>query len=139
MTVVMRVKVRTVTAFEQRVYEALLEVPRGCVTTYKRLAQRVGCGSCRAVAQALRRNPDAPRVPCHRVIASDGTLGGYQGARSGAPIERKRRRLAAEGVAFEQGRLATASALYDWNRGRKDVPRGPGLMPKNSASERAMA
>jgi methylated-DNA-[protein]-cysteine S-methyltransferase len=135
----MTVNVREPTAFERRVYAALLEVPRGRVTTYKALAQRVGCGSCRAVAQALRRNPDAPRVPCHRVIASDGTLGGYQGASSGAAVERKRRLLAAEGVVFERGRLATAGALYDWGRGRKDVPRGPGLMPKNSASERAMS
>ena len=49
--------------------------------------------SAQAVGQALRRNPFAPDVPCHRVVAADGSLGGYNGAREGAELERKRQLL----------------------------------------------
>ncbi|OGV64411.1 MAG: hypothetical protein A3K19_09630 [Lentisphaerae bacterium RIFOXYB12_FULL_65_16] len=95
-----------VTEFQHRVYEALRRVPRGRVTTYKALADFLGCGSCRAIGQALRRNPFAPKVPCHRVIASDLRIGGFAGATSGAEIARKRRLLASEGVRFRNERLA---------------------------------
>ena len=54
---------RVPTVFEARVYEALRRIPRGQVTTYGRLAAALGCGSARAVGQALRRNPFAPEVP----------------------------------------------------------------------------
>ena len=101
-----------VTDFRRRVYDAVSEVPRGKVTTYKLVAQRVGCGSCRAVGQALRRNPFAPRVPCHRVIASDLTLGGFAGAAAGPSLDRKRRLLAREGVRFTRSRLADPARLF---------------------------
>jgi methylated-DNA-[protein]-cysteine S-methyltransferase len=96
-----------ITAFQQRVYAALAEVPAGRVTTYGLLARRIGCRAPRAVGQALRRNPFAPRVPCHRVIASNLTLGGFAGHTTGPEIERKRRLLAQEGVLFDAttGRL----------------------------------
>jgi methylated-DNA-[protein]-cysteine S-methyltransferase len=65
------------TPFRRRVYLALLEVPRGRVTTYALLAKRVGCASARAVGGALRANPFAPDVPCHRVVAADLGIGGF--------------------------------------------------------------
>ena len=95
-----------VTRFQQSVYNSLVRIPSGRVTTYARLAAAIGCRSPRAVGQALRRNPFAPKVPCHRVIASDLTPGGFNGARSGEDLERKLRRLKAEGVLFRDGRLA---------------------------------
>lgn len=97
-----------VTPFQSRVYAALAAVPAGRVTTYTGLARQIGCGSPRAVGQALRRNPYAPRVPCHRVIASDLTPGGFCGRSEGAEIRRKLRLLAGEGVVFDAatGRLA---------------------------------
>jgi len=102
-----------VTPFQQRVYDALCEVPRGRVTTYGLLARRIGCGSLRAVGQALRANPFAPRVPCHRVIAGQGTLGGFQGCAQGAAVRRKRALLLAEGVRFDaDGRLAEPARLW---------------------------
>jgi len=99
-----------VTAFQRRVYNALLAIPAGRVTTYALLARRIGCASPRAVGQALRRNPFAPRVPCHRVIASDLSPGGFAGHTDGPELARKRRLLAAEGVRFDgtTGRLAEA-------------------------------
>ena len=71
----------------------LLNVPAGATITYGELARRIGCRSAQAVGQALKRNPFAPEVPCHRVIAANGSLGGYFGKREGDMIERKRRLL----------------------------------------------
>lgn len=84
------------TDFQRRVYIALLYIPAGTTITYGELARRVGCRSAQAVGQALKRNPFAPEVPCHRVVAADGSLGGYNGARKGAELERKRQLLEGE-------------------------------------------
>lgn len=111
-----------ISAFQKRVYEALKRVPKGRVTTYGRLARRVGCGSARAVGQALGRNPFAPVVPCHRVIAGDLTLGGFNGARRGPAIQRKRAVLAAEGVQFgPDGVLLEVWRLFDHGARRKST------------------
>lgn len=87
-----------ITEFQRRVYLALLEVPRGETITYKALGERIGCRSAQAVGQALRRNPFAPEVPCHRVVASDGSIGGFHGQREGEMIARKRQLLEEEGA-----------------------------------------
>ncbi len=104
------------TSFQERVYAATREIPRGRVTTYKLLAVHIGCRSCRAVGQALKRNPFAPQVPCHRVIASDGSLGGFQGKRAGPALQRKTRLLADEGVFFSGGRLEDPRCLFRFVR-----------------------
>ncbi|MCM2267924.1 MAG: MGMT family protein [Elusimicrobiales bacterium] len=66
------------TPFQQAVWKACMSIPRGQTRSYKWLAQRIGRpGAARAVGSALGRNPFAPVVPCHRVISSDGTLGGF--------------------------------------------------------------
>ncbi len=66
------------------------------------MGRAVGCGAARAVGQALRRNPYAPRVPCHRVSAG-----------AGAEVRAKRALLAREGVRFDQrGRLAEPARLF---------------------------
>lgn len=85
-----------ITAFQRRVYLALLEVPAGTTISYGELARRIGCRSAQAVGQALKRNPFAPHVPCHRVVASDGTIGGFHGQRDGELIEKKKRLLREE-------------------------------------------
>jgi methylated-DNA-[protein]-cysteine S-methyltransferase len=97
------------TPFQQRVYDALLKIPRGQVTTYGLLARYLRCKSAQAVGQALRRNPFAPRVPCHRVIASSLQIGGYVGDRTGPEIIRKQKLLAREGVGFVNGTLRDPS------------------------------
>ena len=102
----------TITSFQRAVYAATSAIPRGKVTTYQLLAARIGCGSPRAVGQALKRNPFAPKVPCHRVISTDLAIGGFSGKRTGANITRKVRMLAAEGVAFTRGRLADPKRVY---------------------------
>ena len=88
----------TITPFQRRVYLELLNVPRGQTITYGELARRIGCRSAQAVGQALRRNPFAPHVPCHRVVAADGSLCGFNGQREGEQIERKHQLLIDEGA-----------------------------------------
>lgn len=85
-----------ITDFQRRVYLELMKVPRGSTITYGELARRIGCRSAQAVGQALKRNPFAPAVPCHRVVAADGSIGGFGGHRDGEYIERKRRLLEQE-------------------------------------------
>jgi methylated-DNA-[protein]-cysteine S-methyltransferase len=80
-------------AFQRRVWEALVQIPFGEIESYGRLAHRLGLpvGSARAVGAANGRNPVAIIVPCHRVIASTGQLTGYAGG-----IHRKAALLALE-------------------------------------------
>lgn len=104
-----------VTPFQQRVYDACTRVPRGRVTTYGMVAAHLGCRSPRAVGQALRRNPFAPRVPCHRVIASTLAIGGFVGQSEGAEVRRKRQLLQAEGVSFDaDGQLCDPGCLWNF-------------------------
>lgn len=119
------------TPFEERVYAAVSRIPKGRVTTYKLLAEAVGCGSCRAVGQALKRNPLAPAVPCHRVIASDLRPGGFKGARDGAVVRAKLRLLSREGVRFTRERLEDPGRIYRFSR--QERPRGMAGAPKKSA------
>ena len=65
------------TAFQQRVWQALLTIPYGKTVSYGELARMVGCKSAQAVGQAVGANPIALFIPCHRVIAAHGKLGGY--------------------------------------------------------------
>ena len=71
---------KTLTSFEWQVLGAAAQIPPGETRTYQWIARAIGRPkAARAVGQALRNNPFAPVVPCHRVIKSDGSLGGYQG------------------------------------------------------------
>jgi methylated-DNA-[protein]-cysteine S-methyltransferase len=89
------------TAFQERVFAALAGIPAGFVTTYGSLATQLGCHSSQAIGQALRKNPFAPEVPCHRVVKSDGSLGGFFGDSTDHAHMRKRRLLEAEGIIFD--------------------------------------
>jgi methylated-DNA-[protein]-cysteine S-methyltransferase len=85
-----------VSPFTRRVLEATAEVPFGRLDTYRAIASRVGKPSAtRAVGNALGRNPIPVIVPCHRIIRSDSSLGGYTGG-----LHIKQRLLAIEGVAL---------------------------------------
>ena len=68
------------TDFQILVWKEILKIPYGEIRTYKEIAQAIGRpNSSRAVANACGKNPYAPDIPCHRVIRSDGKLGGYSG------------------------------------------------------------
>jgi methylated-DNA-[protein]-cysteine S-methyltransferase len=90
------VDLRHLTPFQRRVLQAAQAVPRGEVSTYGQIARRIGRPrSARAVGQALGSNPVPIVIPCHRILASDGGLGGYSG-RGG--IRTKRQLLQLEGA-----------------------------------------
>lgn len=88
------------TPFRLKVWEQLRQIPYGQAISYGELARRIGQpGASRAVGGANRHNPIAIIVPCHRVIAADGSQGGYSGNCSGS-AEVKRALLALEGIHF---------------------------------------
>lgn len=87
-------------SFNERCYLLLRQVPKGRVTTYAELARGLKSKAYRAVGNAMNKNPYAPKVPCHRVVKSDGTLGGYaKGPKAKINI------LAKEGVKINSGRV----------------------------------
>ena len=84
------------TPFQISVWEALKTIPSGETRTYSQIAQQIGRPKAvRAVATAIGKNPYAPDIPCHRVVRTDGALGGYSGP---GGIETKARLLREEGV-----------------------------------------
>ena len=86
------------TPFQKKVWQEILKIPKGKTITYKELAKRVGKPlAVRAVANAVGTNPMTVVIPCHRVVRSDGTLGGYSGK---GGIKTKLALLKKEGVAF---------------------------------------
>jgi methylated-DNA-[protein]-cysteine S-methyltransferase len=98
---------------KEMIYSLLKTVPKGRVTTYKELAEAVGSISYRAVGLYLRNNPysyitcpeQSQRIPCHRVVRSDGTIGGFMGETCGPAIQKKIRLLSNEGVIVRNGRV----------------------------------
>ncbi|MGB2601867.1 MAG: MGMT family protein [Candidatus Omnitrophota bacterium] len=93
---VFRKKIETdpdLTKFQKKVLKAVLGIPKGTVRSYAWVAEKTRSPrASRAVGQALKKNPYAPGVPCHRVISSDGSIGGYSGG-----LNKKRALLKKEG------------------------------------------
>ena len=84
------------TKFQIKVWNYLKKIPKGKVRTYADVAKAIGKPlAVRAVANAIGKNPYPPKIPCHRVIRSDGSLGGYSGK---GGIEQKRHLLISEKV-----------------------------------------
>ncbi len=84
------------TRFQLKVWNYLKKIPRGKIKTYSEVAKAIGKPlAVRAVANAIGKNPLAPQIPCHRVIRSDGSLGGYSGK---GGIKTKRLLLKKEGI-----------------------------------------
>ena len=87
---------RKTTLFQRKVWLYLKKIPRGKVKTYSEVAKAIGKPlAVRAVANAIAKNPYSPRIPCHRVIRSDGSLGGYSGK---GGVKTKKLLLKKEGV-----------------------------------------
>ncbi len=107
-------KIKSTSSATERVYSLLTQIPRGRVVTYAALAHAAECKSPRAIGQILRRNPHAPAVPCHRVIRSDLTIGGYSGCVDGPEAARKIALLEREGVSFVGGRLLDENQVWQF-------------------------
>ncbi len=95
------------TKFSEKVYKVCKQIPKGRVSTYREIGNALGgYGQVyRAVGVALKNNPYAPKVPCHRVVCSDGRIGGYKGAKTGRKIAQKIALLKKEGVEVRNGRV----------------------------------
>jgi len=93
--------------FDQQVLEIVKNIPAGRITTYKEIAIVLGNERLsRAVGQALKRNPYPIKIPCHRVIHSDGTLGGYS-----LGIKRKKELLEREGIKIIDNRVLDSERI----------------------------
>lgn len=87
--------------FAEKVYSLTRKVPEGKVTTYKEIAKKLGTKAYRAVGNALNKNPSPHKTPCHRVVNSDGRIGGFaKGTAKKAEILRK------EGIRISRSRIA---------------------------------
>jgi methylated-DNA-[protein]-cysteine S-methyltransferase len=93
--------------FYEKCYTILKKVPKGKVTTYKEIARALNSKAYRAVGTAMNRNPYAPIVPCHRVVNSDGKVGGFFSGSS-----TKIKLLKSEGVYVLNGRLDLKKYFY---------------------------
>lgn len=87
-------------SFSERVYSIVKRIPKGNVSTYKSVAHALNCKAYRAVGQALNKNPYAPVVPCHRVISSDGSLGGFAHG-----VKKKHTMLKKEGIIIKNNKI----------------------------------
>jgi len=96
------------TKFEKEVLVTTFKIPRGKVSTYKRIAEKIGKPHAyRAVANALHKNPLHPVVPCHRVVRCDGGFGGERNA-----AESRRKLVEKEGVPIENGRVKMSNDIF---------------------------
>lgn len=92
---------KEISYFENLVYQATKKIPKGKISTYSQIAFYIGKPkSYRAVGNALNKNPFAPEVPCHRVVKSDGLLGGFAYG-----INKKRILLKQEGIGLKNNRV----------------------------------
>ena len=92
------------TVFEKKVWSLLCQIPPGHFSTYGIMSAHLG-SSPRAIGNAMRRNPFAPEVPCHRCVATGGNLGGFKGKwpkdGEGITLDEKRTLLRKEGIKFD--------------------------------------
>ncbi len=88
--------------FYERVWTKISEIPKGKVSTYALVASALNSKAYRAVGTALRKNPFAPKVPCHRVINSSGLIGNYSGS---GGVKKKIKLLEKEGVEVKNNKV----------------------------------
>jgi len=93
--------------FADKVYEFTKKIPRGKVTTYKKIAKALNCKAYRAVGTALNKNPYAPIVPCHRVVKSSGEIGGFaSGTRNKIKLLKK------EGIKIKDNKIVDFKNVF---------------------------
>ena len=93
--------------FNERCYSVLRKVPKGKVTTYKELAKALQSKAYRAVGNAMNRNPYSPKVPCHRVVQSNGIVGGFASG-----TRKKIAMLKKEGIEIVKRKIDLKKYLY---------------------------
>ena len=93
--------------FNERVYDKLRLVPKGKVTTYGELAKSINSKAYRAVGRVMNKNPYAPKVPCHRVINSNGSTGGFASG-----VKDKIKLLEKEGIEVKNNKIDLKKYLF---------------------------
>tara|TARA_Y100000389_G_scaffold192187_1_gene219372 strand:- start:44 stop:349 length:306 start_codon:yes stop_codon:yes gene_type:complete len=86
--------------FNKRCYQKLVLIPKGMISTYAEIAKSLDSNAYRAVGNAMAKNPHPVAVPCHRIIKSDGTLGGYA-----LGISKKIQLLKKEGIKIKNNKV----------------------------------
>ena len=94
--------------FKNQIYYLCKKIPKGKVTTYKILANKVNCKAYRAVGNALNKNPYAPIVPCHRVVNSNGFVGGFASG-----TKNKIKLLKEEGIEIKNNKIDLDKYLFN--------------------------
>ena len=94
-------------SFNERCYDILVKVPKGKVTTYKEIARKLNSKAYRAVGNAMNKNPYAPKVPCHRVVKSNGEIGGFASG-----TKKKIEMLKKEGIEIKNKNIDLKKYLY---------------------------
>src|SRR3989338_1721840 len=97
-----------------QVYTVCKKIPKGKVTTHKEIAKALNTKAYQAIDQALKRNPYAPEVPCHRVVSSTGNLHGFKGKRNGKAIEEKKYLLKKEGIEIKNNKIDLKKYLFSF-------------------------
>ena len=123
---------KRITPFQESVYAALQGIPAGFVTTYGTIAKLVRCHSSQAIGQALRKNPFAPEVPCHRVVRDDGSLGGFFGNSSEQGQSNKQLLLEEEGIVFDTAGIVPERFVIRTGTAC-NPPHSPGNSPERPA------
>ena len=95
-------------SFFEKVYSITKMIPKGRVSTYRDIAHALNSKAYRAVGQAMKCNPYAPKVPCHRVVSSDGSIGGFMGKNNpeSKEVKKKIRMLMKEGIKIKNNQIA---------------------------------
>lgn len=101
--------------FSDKVYHLCKQIPKGKVSTYRDMAKALNTKAYQAIGQALKKNPYAPDVPCHRVLASNGSLCGFRGKREGREIKEKKTLLENEGVTVVENKVDLKKYLHTFS------------------------
>ena len=103
-------------SFSEKVYRAVCKIPKGKVSTYKEVAKAVGMPrAVRAVGQALKVNKHPDKIPCYKIVRSDGKVGGYCGSDT-KNIKKKIRLLEKDGVKVVGGKVELGRCLYRFGK-----------------------
>ncbi len=100
-------------SFSESCYELLEKVPKGKVTTYKEIARALGTKGYRAIGQILKRNKNPNKIPCYKVVRSDGNIGGYCGSIN--KTDEKIKKLESDGIIVNNEKIDLDRYMYKFH------------------------